>query len=169
MGNYPGRSRYGRPMSDEAAGPAAGDQPTRFDDLQAAAHQGARAGSDANYFLYPPATERRAKIGKDGRICGAILRSACRLVLSCNNSLPHLLTENLQKTVANIWTKVRPGGLVVTGVRDYDRLLQERPAGTIPRLFSEEHGQRISFQVWEWSSDGRIYTVTLFTLQEPGG
>lgn len=58
----------------------------------------------------------------------------------------------------------------MVGIRDYDRLVQERPSGTVPRMVSDDEGRRVTFQVWEWAADGRTYIVHLFILREqPGG
>src|ERR687890_383486 len=44
------------------------------------------------------------------------------VVLACDNALPHLLEDDdLRQAVDNMFAKLRPGGLFVASIRDYDR------------------------------------------------
>jgi SAM-dependent methyltransferase len=91
------------------------------------------------------------------------------VVLACDNALPHLLTDNdLQLAVASMAAKLRPGGLLLASLRDYDRLVQERPQGEGPRVFDDMRGRRISFQVWDWNDDGSTYRLHQFLLRQEG-
>jgi SAM-dependent methyltransferase len=89
------------------------------------------------------------------------------VVLACDNALPHLLTDDdLHLAAANIARKLRPAGLFLASTRDYDYLIQQRPASEAPRVFDGPGGRRITFQVWEWASDGERYRVHQFVLQQ---
>ena len=51
------------------------------------------------------------------------------VVISCDNSLPHLLTdEDLTLALRNIRYVLTDKGLFVASIRDYDRLLVEKPS-----------------------------------------
>lgn len=92
------------------------------------------------------------------------------VAISCDNSLPHLPSrEDLLLAAQNIRSKLRANGLFLASIRDYDELARERPSGTMPRVFDSPEGKRIYFQVWDWASDGRSYTVHLFLVNESGG
>src|SRR4030095_9248046 len=57
------------------------------------------------------------------------------VILACDNALPHLLEDDdLRLAAENMSTKLRPGGLFLASIRDYDRLVQERPRGEGPRV-----------------------------------
>lgn len=91
------------------------------------------------------------------------------VVLACDNALPHLLTDDdLRLAVANMAAKLRAGGLFVASLRDYDRLVQERPRGEGPRVVDEVGGRRIAFQVWDWTDDGSGYRVHQFLVAQDG-
>ena len=64
--------------------------------------------------------------------------------------------------------KLRPGGLFLASIRDYDRLVQERPRGEGPRVFDDIRGRRIAFQVWDWSDDGATYRLHQFLVRQDG-
>lgn len=91
------------------------------------------------------------------------------VVIACDNALPHLLTDaDLRLAAANIATKLRPGGLFLASIRDYDHLAQARPESETPRVLDGPDGRRISFQVWDWAFDGETYQVHQFLLRQRG-
>ena len=91
------------------------------------------------------------------------------VVLACDNALPHLLTDDdLRLAVANMASRLRPEGLFLASIRDYDRLRQERPQGEGPRVFDDIGGRRIAFQVWDWSDDGATYQLHQFLVRQVG-
>ncbi|MFT5090150.1 MAG: glycine/sarcosine N-methyltransferase [Candidatus Latescibacterota bacterium] len=88
------------------------------------------------------------------------------VVLTCDNSLPHLLTEaDLDQALARIGTVLEPGGLFIASIRDYDALLVEKPDSTTPQVTGRDDDETIVFQVWEWADDGRTYSIRLFVMQ----
>jgi glycine/sarcosine N-methyltransferase len=91
------------------------------------------------------------------------------VVLACDNALPHLLEdEDLRLAVENMFAKLRPGGLFLASIRDYDRLVHERPRGEGPRVFDDIRGRRIAFQIWDWTDDGSSYRLHQFLLRQDG-
>jgi SAM-dependent methyltransferase len=106
----------------------------------------------------------------DFRSLSEQVAGAFDVVISCDNALPHLLSdEDLLLAAHNIRSKLRDGGLFLATTRDYDRVLHERPGATMPGVFDTPEGRRIYFQVWDWAQDGRTYTVHLFLIGESGG
>ncbi|HEX3051318.1 MAG TPA: class I SAM-dependent methyltransferase [Aggregatilineaceae bacterium] len=89
------------------------------------------------------------------------------VVLSCDNSLPHLLTDqDLLLAAQNMREKLRDDGLLLVSIRDYDHITLDRPRATEPQVIDDEAGRRIVFQVWDWSEDGTCYTINMFILRE---
>ncbi len=89
------------------------------------------------------------------------------IVLSCDNALPHLLADDdLALAVAAMRAKLRSDGLLLVSIRDYDHLAEQPPRATVPRVFDDELGRRIVFQVWDWAEDQSTYTISLFILRE---
>lgn len=114
------------------------------------------------------------------------------VVLSCDNALPHLLEDaDLLRAARQMRARLRPGGLLLVSIRDYDRLVKgdpehgtpatpglpgggpqtapELPRATLPRVLDDADGRRVVFQVWDWTADGRSYTVNLFIVREDAG
>jgi glycine/sarcosine N-methyltransferase len=70
------------------------------------------------------------------------------VVLSADNSLPHLLTDDdLREALAQIATKLVTGGLLVVGIRDYDALVEIRPHLTTPQVNAFDADRSIVFQL----------------------
>jgi glycine/sarcosine N-methyltransferase len=93
------------------------------------------------------------------------------VVISCDNAVPHLLTdEDLLLAASGMHARLREGGLLVISLRDYDRLLAERPRAGLPRIFERPDGRQIAFQVWDWSTDTdtavQTYIVHQFIVRE---
>lgn len=92
------------------------------------------------------------------------------VVISCDNSLPHLLSsEDLLLAAHSIGSKLRVGGLFLASIRDYDQILRERTGATMPSVHDHPDGRHIYFQVWDWASDGRTYTMHLFVISGSEG
>jgi glycine/sarcosine N-methyltransferase len=88
------------------------------------------------------------------------------VVVSCDNSLPHLLTErDILRAAKNIRAKLQPQGFFLLGIRDYDKILMTRPLGTIPLLMKEGKWERIYIQSWTWVKNSPIYKFRLFLLR----
>jgi SAM-dependent methyltransferase len=105
----------------------------------------------------------------DLRTDGSTDPGAVDVVLACDNALPHLLLdEDLRIAVSNMASKLRPGGLFLASIRDYDEMLQQRARGTPVRVFDRKDGRNIVFQVWDWLEDGKTYCLNQFVLTGTG-
>jgi glycine/sarcosine N-methyltransferase len=87
------------------------------------------------------------------------------VVLSCDNAVPHLLDDaDVGLALRAMRSKVRPGGLLVIGVRDYDQPLVERPPVLVPGP-----PRRLLVRVHDWDApDSPFYSVRFFVLEEDG-
>jgi SAM-dependent methyltransferase len=110
-------------------------------------------------------------------------------VICMDNALSHIQDDaDLHKAVCQMRMRLRPGGLLLASIRDYDSLLMEKtaadgpivqglpgvelqagtdkPRATLPRVFDDTNGRRIAFQVWDWAPDGRSYAINQFFIRE---
>src|SRR5579864_453436 len=87
-------------------------------------------------------------------------------VICMDNALPHLESEEqLLQAAIQMRRKMRPDGLFMASIRDYDRLAREKPAVQGPNFYSDENGRRIVHQVWDWQDDRR-YRFHLYITRE---
>jgi SAM-dependent methyltransferase len=88
------------------------------------------------------------------------------VVISCDNSITHLLTDSdLLLALRQLYACTRPGGGCLLTVRDYDR--EERSVGLVkPYGVREEGGKRyLIFQVWDFVDD-RVYDLAMCFVVE---
>lgn len=87
------------------------------------------------------------------------------IVIAMDNALPHMLTsEALKSAVRSITGQIKPGGIFVASIRDYDALLADKPPYSPPYIHKTDKGQRVSFQTWVWS--GNNYQLTQYIIDD---
>lgn len=90
-------------------------------------------------------------------------------VLAGDNSLPHLLSDDdLIQACESIRSRLKPGGILLATLRDYDSLLESRPTVQGPVFYADQDQdqRRIVHQVWDW--DGNEYDVHLYLSWKSG-
>ncbi|MEX5300600.1 class I SAM-dependent methyltransferase [Kocuria sabuli] len=89
------------------------------------------------------------------------------VVISCDNALPHLLTdEHLRRALRSVRACLRPAGLLLVSLRDYDALRMTRPDGVPISVHGDAGARHGSGQAWRWSADAEYVDVELFTFTE---
>ena len=66
----------------------------------------------------------------------------------------------MSQTLKTISTRLKPGGVLLATIRDYDSLLSTLPSVEGPTFFSECATRRIVHQVWDWN--GNQYDLHLY-------
>ena len=131
-------------------------------------------GSDFSAAAVARARDEAARRGLDlslyvADMCdlSAIPESGFDAVVCLDNALPHLQSEeDLLQAARQIRGKLRPGGLLLAGIRDYDSALQgERPVVQGPTFKSDNGRRRIVHQIWDWIDDRR-YVFHLYITRE---
>lgn len=87
------------------------------------------------------------------------------LVISCDNSLPHLLDDQeILTALRQLYACTRAGGGCLITLRDYDK--EPRGTGIVkPYGIREEAGKRyLVFQVWDFV--GEIYDLAMYFIEE---
>ena len=91
------------------------------------------------------------------------------VVLTADNSVAHLLTPPALTTALTEMHRVlRPNGLLLLTVRDYDEIRAKHPTTTPPQLSEHKAGRAIAFQLWHWHPDGEHYDLEHFQLSPTG-
>ena len=89
------------------------------------------------------------------------------LIISCDNSIPHLLTDGgILAAFQQFFLCARDSGGCIISVRDYEKEITE---GTIVKPYGvrESGGARyILFQVWDFNSS--IYDMSFYIVEDPG-
>ncbi len=92
-------------------------------------------------------------------------------VVSKGSALPHLLLDaEIEQALRIFYQFLRPGGVLIIGMRDFAPFMEDRPRFLPGMLHSDEdQGEFITFETWEWH-DGPpvIATQNLFIVQGSG-
>lgn len=91
------------------------------------------------------------------------------VIISCDNSVPHLLSdEDILTAFQQFFRCTTPGGVCVLSVRDYEKM--ERNNTQIfmnPRLVHQVGNEQIVlFDVWKF--DGDYYEITTYIIHDTG-
>jgi SAM-dependent methyltransferase len=130
-------------------------------------------GTDLSGAAVMRARREAARLGARFRISVADMRSLSGyvagpfdVVCALDNALPHLTSDaELATTLREAGAVLAPGGWFVASIRDYDRLIAERPRTTPLRVIDEPGGYRALFQVWDWRPDGSGYRLHQHIIQ----
>jgi hypothetical protein len=89
------------------------------------------------------------------------------VAISCDNALPHLLTdEHLEDGLRSVRACLQPAGLLLASLRDYDALRLTRPEGVPISVYGEVGSRHGSGQAWRWSPAADYVDIELFTFTE---
>lgn len=88
------------------------------------------------------------------------------VVITCDNSLPHLIEKpDLLRTAQNINRKLKAGGFFLASIRDYDQIVIDRPKFMSSNIYDNEQERRIVFQIWDWQDSSDVYIVNQFVVK----
>lgn len=87
------------------------------------------------------------------------------VVAALDNALPHLSADEVRKAVQAMGSKLRPGGMLIASIRDYNQLIIQRPTMHEPAFYGKEGERRIVHQVWDWIDNARYILHLYITTQ----
>jgi glycine/sarcosine N-methyltransferase len=92
-------------------------------------------------------------------------------VVCKGNALPHLLLDQeIEGTLRKFADLLRPGGVLVIGMRDFGPFMEDRPR-FLPGLAHQfdDGSEFITFDLWEWQEGPPVFaTQNLFIVQGKG-
>lgn len=96
-----------------------------------------------------------------------VAESEFDVVVAMDNALPHLNAAQLEQAARAIASKLKPKGLFLASIRDYDKLILQRPTMQGPAFYGTDGNRRIVHQVWDWIDDAK-YAVHLYITTRSG-
>ena len=90
------------------------------------------------------------------------------VVISCDNSVPHLLTDaDILTAFAQFYNCTRPGGGCIISVRDYEK---EDMTGQSIKLYGTREVDGITYLIFQkWDPHGDLYDLSMYFVQDDGG
>jgi glycine/sarcosine N-methyltransferase len=130
-------------------------------------------GTDISERSLERARVEAARLGADVTFAAADFRDLATVtgtfdvVISCDNALPHLLEEaEIASALRAMRSKLRPGGVVIVSIRDYDK---ERPPPPPPYVVAGPP-RRLVVRMHDWdAADSPLYTVKFLFITETDG
>jgi hypothetical protein len=102
------------------------------------------------------------------RRCAEVHGSGFDVVLSADNSIPHLLSDDaIREALGNFHQCIRPGGITILGLRDY--LTEERSSPRLVPYGFRSDGDDRYFVVQTRDWDGDFYDVAMYFIREGRG
>jgi len=91
------------------------------------------------------------------------------VVISCDNSIPHLLSDaDILMSFKQFYQCTKEGGLCLVSVRDYAQMEHQDGKKMFPRTVHPiEGGQLVMFDVWDFDRDQ--YEITTYIIEDKGG
>ena len=104
----------------------------------------------------------------DMRRCAEVHESGFDVVLSADNSIPHLLSDDaIREALGGFHRCLRPGGIALLGVRDYSTERRSSPE-LVPYGFRTDGDERyLVVQTRDWHGD--FYDVAMYFICEGRG
>jgi glycine/sarcosine N-methyltransferase len=132
-------------------------------------------GSDLSRSAVARATQEATMRGinitfhvADVRELSVIPETGFDAVVIADNALPHLLSQSdLERAVREIADKLKPSGILLATIRDYDQLISVRPTMQAPAFYGQDGSDRFVHQVWQWEEDQ--YSLHLYLTLQTGG
>ncbi|HCS39576.1 MAG TPA: class I SAM-dependent methyltransferase [Anaerolineaceae bacterium] len=90
------------------------------------------------------------------------------VVISCDNSIPHLLSDaDILQAFKQFFQCTKVGGLCLVSVRDYAQMERQDGKKMVPRTIHPlEGGALLMFDVWEFDRDQ--YEITTYIIEDQG-
>jgi len=87
------------------------------------------------------------------------------VVVAIDNALSHLTVPQLVQALSALRSKLKPNGLFLASIRDYDALILQRPSMQPPAFYGEAPKRRIVHQLWDWIAPDRYIVHLYITTQ----
>jgi len=91
------------------------------------------------------------------------------LAVALDNALPHLSAGELRQAASAIASKLKRGGVFIASIRDYDKIVLEKPQAQVPAFYGTDPNRRIVHQVWDWVAEDRYVLHLCITVQSDRG
>ncbi|HWR66861.1 MAG TPA: methyltransferase domain-containing protein [Bellilinea sp.] len=133
----------------------------------------AASGADLSAGMIDQARSNSATAGLDtrfeavgfGKLADTFGVASQDAVLCLGNSLPHALTAADRRTALTDFSAcLRPGGILVTQNRNFDKVLAARERWMEPQSFTDSAGDWIFLRFYDYLPDGLI-NFNIITLQ----
>ncbi len=105
----------------------------------------------------------------DMRFLSKIYNERFSVVLSCGNSIAHLLTdEDLKFFFESVKKTIEPGGIFLVALTDHEKNIREEGVFYDPHVKEADDFRTVNFQLWKWIVKGLVYICDDYTVLDYG-
>jgi len=134
-------------------------------------------GTDISRKSVARAREEASRFGVEVRFAVADLReleatvtAQFDCVISCDNSLPSLLTANdVGAGLQQMYRRLKPGGLCIISIRDYQQIFAERKRFHPRQVHETPTGRTVVFDLWDYPGDDIVVFNVFYLKESPDG
>jgi SAM-dependent methyltransferase len=88
-------------------------------------------------------------------------------LISCDNSIPHLLDDGqILQAMRSCLRALRPGGTAIFSVRDYANIPRRNPDLRLHAMRRQGATRELAYQLWEWEGDQ--YELRMYFTRDDG-
>ena len=125
--------------------------------VERARSEASRFGVDINFSV------------ADIRALDSIVENQFDCVISCDNSLPALLSEkDVRSGLRQMYQRLKPSGLSVISIRDYKQIFSEKKRFHPRQVHDTRAGRTVVFDLWDYPEED-IVVFNVFYLREGAG
>ena len=105
----------------------------------------------------------------DFRKLSEVLSNTYDCIISTGNSLPHVDNQDVSNFIHRISTKINQNGFIFIDIRNWDKILNEKPIfkARDPFVMTEEEHVSL-YQVWNWHDDRSVDFIFVTSIDKKG-
>lgn len=106
----------------------------------------------------------------DIRALDSIVTDQYDCVISCDNSLPALLSEkDVKAGLRQMYQRLKPAGLSVISIRDYKQIFKDKKQFHPRQVHETKAGRTVVFDLWEYPEDDIVVFNVFYLREGPAG
>jgi len=91
-------------------------------------------------------------------------------VISCDNSLPALLSEkDVKSGLRQMYQRLKPAGLSVISIRDYGKIFKEKKQFHPRQVHETKAGRTVVFDLWDYPEEDIVVFNVFYLREGPAG
>ncbi len=105
----------------------------------------------------------------DFRKLSEVLPNTYDCIISTGNSLPHVNNGDVRNFIKSISTKINKDGLLFIDIRNWDKILNEKPVfkARDPLVMTEDEHVSL-YQIWNWHDDQSVDFIFVTSIDKKG-
>lgn len=106
----------------------------------------------------------------DVRALNSVVTDQFDCVISCDNSLPALLSESdVRSALRQMYQRLKPSGISVISIRDYEQIFKEKKRFHPRQVHETKTGRTVVFDLWDYPEKDIVVFNVFYLTESPAG